>query len=38
MTKKEILQNSLDEFMRVQKYLKLNGLTNFPKHDILNTS
>lgn len=23
MTKKEILQNSLDEFMRVQKYLKL---------------
>ena len=23
MTKKELLQNSLDEFMRVQKYLKL---------------
>ncbi|MDE7334105.1 MAG: hypothetical protein K2O16_18135 [Lachnospiraceae bacterium] len=23
MTKKELLQNSLDEFMRVQKYLQL---------------
>lgn len=23
MTKKELLQNSLDEFMRVQKYLRL---------------
>ncbi len=23
MTKKELLQNSLDEFMRIQKYLRL---------------